>query len=46
MVLEPGYHRVFWDGRDDVGRHVASGTYLYRLRIGGFVDVKKAVVLR
>ncbi len=27
-----GQHRVVWDGRDDRGQPVASGTYLYSLR--------------
>lgn len=31
---EAGRHRVTWDGTDDQGRTVASGTYLVRLRIG------------
>lgn len=26
-----GFHHATWDGRDDRGRRVASGTYLYRL---------------
>ncbi len=26
-----GWHRVRWDGRDESGREVASGVYLYRL---------------
>ena len=29
--LEPGLHRIIWDGRDDGGRAVAAGVYLYRL---------------
>ncbi len=28
---EAGRHRLHWDGRDDQGRPLASGTYLYRL---------------
>jgi hypothetical protein len=43
---QPGPHRVTWGGRDDRGRRVASGIYFYRLRIGGFSDVKKMVVLK
>ena len=34
MVAGPqqaGYHRLCWNGRDDVGRPVPSGMYLYRL---------------
>lgn len=26
-----GYHTVRWDGRDDLGRELASGVYLYRM---------------
>lgn len=30
-----GVHRVRWDGRDDAGRNVGSGIYLYRLCADG-----------
>jgi FlgD Ig-like domain/NHL repeat len=30
-----GSHRVTWNGRDDSGRSVASGIYLYRLDLDG-----------
>ena len=29
--LESGLHSIAWDGRDQNGRHVASGSYFYRL---------------
>jgi N-acetylneuraminic acid mutarotase len=29
--LGAGLHEIVWDGRDDSGRNVASGVYLYRL---------------
>jgi len=29
-----GIHRAIWDGRDETGRPVASGVYLYLLRAG------------
>jgi hypothetical protein len=32
----PGSHQVMWDGTDDAGRPVASGTYIYELRVGNF----------
>ena len=40
-VKHPGTYSVHWNASD-----VASGTYLYRLQSGSFVDVKKLVVLR
>ncbi len=32
--LTAGRHTFVWDGRDNAGRLVASGNYIYRLRIG------------
>ncbi len=32
--LDAGTHEQFWNGRDNFGRQVASGTYFYRLRLG------------
>jgi enediyne biosynthesis protein E4 len=32
---EAGIYSVRWDGRDDRGRELASGVYLYRLRTSG-----------
>jgi hypothetical protein len=41
-----GEHRVGWDGRDESGREVASGLYLYRLTAAGFADSKRMVLAR
>ena len=30
-MLGPGNHQVTWQGRDEVGRGVASGVYVLRL---------------
>ncbi len=35
-----------WDGRDDAGRGVASGVYLYRLNAGGESRTRKMVLLK
>ena len=31
----PGFYQVIWDGRDDLGQKVPSGSYFYRLSIKG-----------
>ncbi len=44
--LEPGRHSAAWDGRDELGRHVSSGVYFYRLTADDFTDQRKMVVLK
>lgn len=38
-----GLHGVVWDGRNDLGQKVASGTYFYRLLAGGESRVRKLI---
>lgn len=41
-----GSHTVLWNGRDDRGKEVASGLYLYRLSAGEQVQTRRMVLLR
>ena len=41
-----GEGRVRWDGRDDKGRAVANGVYIYKLNVGGKSISKKMIILR
>jgi hypothetical protein len=42
-----GSYSVLWDGRDGTARHVASGVYLYRLKVEGqYVEARRMVLLR
>jgi flagellar hook assembly protein FlgD len=41
-----GVHTFGWDGRDEAGRRVASGIYVYRLATAAGTVSRKAVVLR
>ena len=41
-----GYHRLNWNGRDDEGRPLASGVYLYRLVTAEGVLTRKLTLLR
>ena len=41
-----GYHRLHWDGWDDAGHPLASGTYLYRLVTDETILTRKLTLLR
>ena len=41
-----GTHRVVWDGKSDDGYEVASGVYLYELRMGDHSQTKKMVFMK
>jgi hypothetical protein len=41
-----GYHAAIWDGRDQNGRAVTSGVYIYRMRAGSFSSTKKLTLLK
>lgn len=42
----PGVYSVQWDTRDESGRTVVSGVYLYRLIAGEFLEVRKMSLVR
>ena len=41
-----GEYRVVWDGRDDGGRKLGSGVYLYALKSGTEVAWRKAILVK
>jgi len=45
-VREAGRYETAWDGRDEAGRAVASGTYYARLTAGGRESARTLVLLR
>jgi len=45
-IAERGHGEVAWDGRNNRGRVMESGIYFYRLKYGGKVIGRKAVLLR
>ena len=42
---EHGSHAAIWDGRDDEGRPLASGVYIYRMTAGWFSETRKMVLI-
>ncbi|MFQ5674350.1 MAG: T9SS type A sorting domain-containing protein [bacterium] len=43
---EAGAYSIHWDGKDQAGRFVPSGVYLYRIQVGRYTAVRKAVFLK
>jgi len=44
---EKGFHKLVWDGKDNSGKEVSSGVYLYKLDIDGKTkSVKKCLMLK
>ncbi len=41
-----GLHSVVWDGTDNSGSKVASGTYIYTLKYGNFSKSKKMILMK
>lgn len=46
LAQPPGEHGIRWDGRDDRGRDVASGTYLCRVEAGSIVRSRELALVR
>lgn len=44
--LSSGLHRITWDGRDEEGRDLPSGVYLYTMESGDWTATRKLQLLR
>ncbi len=40
-----GEYSISWDGKNDSGRKVTSGTYFYQLQVGDFISTKKMLLI-
>ncbi|GAB4369680.1 MAG: hypothetical protein Kow0042_11540 [Calditrichia bacterium] len=43
---DPAFYKVQWDGTNDLGIPVSSGVYIYKLRAGNQIAIKKLILLR
>ncbi|MBD3225218.1 MAG: T9SS type A sorting domain-containing protein, partial [Caldithrix sp.] len=46
QLYSAGEHNITWDARDDLGRSISSGIYLYRLQAGSFTAVSKMIFMK
>ena len=44
--MEAGRYEVTWDGRDNAGRPLASGVYVYRMQTEAFTQARSMVLLK
>lgn len=44
--LTPGWHSFLWDGRDDSGKRLASGTYFYTVQTSVGNSTRKIILLK
>jgi hypothetical protein len=44
--LPPGQHSIIWDGTGDEGQRMATGVYLYRMKVDNESQTKKMLLLK
>jgi hypothetical protein len=44
--MEPGTNTIMWNSKDDSGRLVSSGLFLYNIQAGQYIQTKKMMLLR
>lgn len=45
-IVDKGRHETTWNGTDDSGRQMSSGTYFYHLTAGGYSATRRMVLLK
>ena len=42
----PGFFTVYWDGKNDMGNIVPTGTYIYRIQAGDYAATRRMVLIK
>ena len=42
----PGYKSILWNAKDNNGRSVGAGLYIYQVQTGNFIQTKKMILLK
>jgi hypothetical protein len=45
-IIAEGRNEAIWNGRDDTGKRVASGTYFYRLEAGEYSETRRMALIK
>jgi flagellar hook assembly protein FlgD len=45
-IQEPGYYTTIWEGTNDQGIKVGSGMYIYAIKAGKDISVKKMMLVK
>jgi hypothetical protein len=43
---QPGRYSVYWDGKDNQGKAVSSGAYIYKIIVGAYSSSRKMIIIR
>jgi cytoskeletal protein CcmA (bactofilin family) len=44
--MNPGSHTINWNGRDNAGKIMPNGVYLYKLQVNGYVETRKMTLMK
>jgi hypothetical protein len=45
-LMQPGFYKTSWAGKDDYNRPVATGMYIYLMKADSFVKLRKMIMLK
>ncbi len=46
LPMFQGYHKIKWDGTDNLNNKVASGIYIYTLKVDNYIQSNKMILLK